>query len=140
LAEFRDRYDEMRRSGANVAALSVDEASRSEAVRRQLGLPFPILCDPSRKVVTEWGLLNPREKGGIARPAVFVIDRDMRVLFASRDRDATRVSTDSITSFLLSGTPAGSFKAHRSLVIPRFTDWFRALRNTLLFGVRSPKA
>jgi peroxiredoxin Q/BCP len=139
LAEYRDRYEKIRRSGANVAALSVDEPERSEAVRQQLQLPFPILCDTARKIVTEWGLLNQREKGGIARPAVFVIDRDMRVLFASLDNDVTRVPTDTVVSFLLSEMPASPSKARRSLVIPRLTDWFRAIRNTLRFGVRSPK-
>jgi peroxiredoxin len=139
LAEYRDRYDEIRPSGANVAALSVDEPARSEAVRQELRLPFAILCDTARKVVTEWGLLNPREKGGIARPAVFVIDRDMRVLFASLDNDATRVPTDTVVGFLLSGKPAGPLQARRSLVIPRLTDWSRAIRNTLRFGMRSPK-
>ncbi len=138
MAEYRDRYDEIRSSGANVAALSVDESARSEAVRRELQLPFPILCDTARKVVTEWGLLM-REKGGIARPAVFVIDRDMRVLFASLDNDAARVSTDTVVGFLLSGKPAGPLKARRSLIIPRPTDWFRAIRNTLRFGTRWSK-
>jgi peroxiredoxin len=138
LAEYRERYDEIRRSGANVAALSVDEPARSEAVRQELQLPFPILCDTARKVVTDWGLLK-REKGGIARPAVFVIDRDMRVLFASLDNDATRVPTDTVVGFLLSGKPAGPLQARRSLVIPRLTDWSRAIRNTLRFGMRSPK-
>jgi peroxiredoxin len=139
LAEYRDRYDQIHRSGANIAALSVDEPVRSEAVRQQLQLPFPILCDTARKVVAEWGLLNPQEKGGIARPAVFVIGRDRRVRFASVDHDAARVPTDMVVGFLLSEKPAGSLKARRSLVIPRLTDWFRAIRNTLRFGVRSPK-
>jgi peroxiredoxin len=138
LAEYRDRYDQIRQTGTNFAALSVDEPERSEAVRQQLQLPFPILCDTGRKVVTEWGLLNPREKGGIARPAVFVIGRDMRVLFASMDNDATRVPTDTLVSFLLSGAPSGSPTARRSLVVPRLTDWFRAIRNAFRFGMRSP--
>jgi peroxiredoxin len=111
LAEYRDHYDQIRQSSANVSGLSVDESTRSEAVRLELQLPFPILCDTARKVVTEWGLLNPREKGGIARPAVFVIDSDRRIRFASLDNDATRVSTDLVVNFLLSGMPAGSLKA-----------------------------
>jgi peroxiredoxin len=139
LAEYRDQYDEIRRSGANVAALSVDEPTRSAAVRQQLRLPFPILCDPARKIVTEWGLLNPREKGGIARPSVFVIDRDMRVHFASLDHDATRIPTETVVSFVLSGMPASPLRARRGLVIPRLKDWFRAIGNTLRFGLRSPK-
>jgi len=139
LAEYRDRYEEILRCGGNVAALSVDEPERSEAVRQQLQLPFLLLCDTARKVVTEWSLLNPREKGGIAKPAVFVIDRDMRLLLASLDHDVARVPTDTVVSFLLSGTPSSSSKVRRSLVIPRLTDWIRAIRNTLRFGVRSPK-
>jgi len=139
LAEYRDRYDEIRRSGANVAAVSVDEPTRSEAARQQLHVSFPVLCDTSRKAVTEWGLLNPREKGGIARPSVFVIDRDMRIRFASLDSDAARARTDTVVSFVLSGMSADFARAHRGLVIPRLGDWFRAVRNTLRFGIRSPK-
>jgi peroxiredoxin len=139
LAEYRDRYGEIQRSGGSVAAVSVDEPGRSEVVRQQLRLPFPLLCDPARKVITPWGLLNEREKGGIAKPSVFVIDRDMRVRFASLDRDATRVPTDTVVNFLVSGMPATSLKPRRGLVIPRLADWFRAVRNALRFGVRSPK-
>jgi peroxiredoxin len=61
LADYRDHYGEIRASGADVVAVSVDPQEASEAVRWDLRLPFMILCE-------EWGIHNPRERGGIAKP------------------------------------------------------------------------
>ena len=47
---------EIRALGADVAALSVDSAERSAALRAELRLPFPILGDTARRVVREWEL------------------------------------------------------------------------------------
>ena len=66
MAEYRDRYEELRRLGVEVAALSVDPPGASERLRSELRLPFPILCDPERRVIACWGLLNSREHGGVA--------------------------------------------------------------------------
>jgi hypothetical protein len=57
----------------------VDAPEKSEAVRQQLRLPFPILSDRERRVVQEWDIYNPKEKGGIARPAVFILAPDRTV-------------------------------------------------------------
>lgn len=57
-----------------MVAVSVDAPETSEALRVQLSLPFRILCDTERRVVRDWDLYDARERGGIAKPAVFVID------------------------------------------------------------------
>jgi peroxiredoxin len=140
LAEYRDLHESFRRAGTDLAAIAVDEPRRSEAVRQELGLPFPILCDTRRELISAWDLLNAREKGGIAKPAVFVIDRERRVRFASVDRDAVRVPGAAVLEFLLGGmTKTMPERGLRRLSIPLFADWFRALRNTFRFGLRSPK-
>lgn len=140
MAEYRDRYESIRKAGADIAAVAVDEPAPSEAVRQELGLPFPILCDTRRELITAWGLLNAGEKGGIAKPAVFVIDRERRVRFRSVDRDAVRVPAGAVLEFLLSGmAKTMPERGLRRLAIPLFADWFRALRNTVRFGLRSPK-
>jgi alkyl hydroperoxide reductase subunit AhpC len=61
---------------------------RAEAMRAQLKLPFPILCEPQREVITAWGLLNSAERGGIGYPAVFIIDGSRTVRYRSLDRTA----------------------------------------------------
>ena len=81
-------------------AVCVDPPIKSEAVRRELRLPFPILCDTQRRVIKDWGIYNPKEKGGIAKPAVFVIDRDRTVQYAKVDDVATRVPASEIVRIL----------------------------------------
>ncbi|MGH9395615.1 MAG: hypothetical protein ACRD18_02020, partial [Terriglobia bacterium] len=87
----------------------------------------PILCDTQRGVVTAWGILNEKERGGIAVPSVFIIDRDLQVRFASVDRMAARVPASAVANFLISGMqPARAATRHR--VFPHLKDWLRALR------------
>ena len=136
MAEYRDRHAEIRALGADLAALSVDDAARSEPLRLQLGLRFPILCDSRREVVRSWDLYNEREKGGIAIPAVFVVDRDRRVRYRSIDATARRVSAEHVLRFLREGTLAGP--AHRAWVRAGFVDFARAVANMIRRGVRAP--
>lgn len=139
MAEYRDHYEEIRRAGASVAAIAVDPPGRSEAVRRELGLPFPILCDTQRRVVEDWDVFNPREKGGIARPAVFLLHSDRTVRFCSVDKEMARVPVAEIVRLLRSGATARPAEIQRKAYWPGLRDWFRALRNMLRLGVRSPK-
>ena len=64
---------EIRTAGASVVAVSVDAPDKSEALRVDLPLPFSLLCDTERRVVRDWGIYNSGEKGGIAKPAVFIL-------------------------------------------------------------------
>jgi len=117
-----------------VAAIAVDDPARSEPVRRELRLPFPILCDTRREVVRAWGLFNAKERGGIAYPAVFVVDRERIVRWRSLDRLASRVDTGAVVAFLREGGPPSP----RRLVIPRPGDFVRALRNMIARGSKTP--
>jgi len=128
LADYRDHYTEIRAAGADVVAVSIDPLAKSEALRRELRLPFPILCDIERRVVKDWGIYNPKERGGIAKPAVFVIDRDQTVQYSKIDDVATRVPASEIVR-ILRGT--GRREAQRKLYIPRLSDFVRAIRNML---------
>jgi peroxiredoxin len=140
LAEYRDRFAELASLGFGLAALSVDEPRRSRALIAQLQLPFALLCDPDREVVRTYGLLNEHEKGGIAYPATFVLDRDRTVRFRSLDRTASRVRLDELLSFLRLGidsTPPAT--PARAKIIPRFREFIRVIGNVIRYGVRSPK-
>ncbi len=126
--------------GFGLAALSVDEPQRSRALVAQLQLPFPLLCDSEREVVRAYGLFNEKEKGGIAYPATFVLDRDRIVRFRSLDRTASRVNLDELFSFLRRGIDsAPPTTPTRSKIVPRLREFIRVTGNAIRYGVRSPK-
>ncbi len=83
-------------AGYRLVALSVDEPQRTEHLRRSLSLPFPILCDVGRQVVRDWDLFNPREKGGIAVPATFVLDSERCVRLSSVEDVRHRAGPDEV--------------------------------------------
>ncbi len=140
LAEYRDHAAAFHDAGFDLAALAVDEPARSEAVRRQYELPFPILCDTRREVIQAWGVVNRKEKGGIAEPAVFALDRDRRVLVSSVDGEFIRVGALALLEFLRSRSAAADSLAPRKhFVFATFGDYWRAVRGALRFGVRSPR-
>jgi peroxiredoxin len=64
LADYSEHLDEFRAAGAELVAISVDDAARSETVRHEFGIKFPLLGDTGREVVKKYGLLNSGEKGG----------------------------------------------------------------------------
>ncbi|HTW24791.1 MAG TPA: redoxin domain-containing protein, partial [Candidatus Baltobacteraceae bacterium] len=64
MAEYRDVWPRIRGAGADIAAVAVDPPERAEAVRRQLELNFPILCDTKREVVRAWNVFEPEQFGG----------------------------------------------------------------------------
>jgi peroxiredoxin len=133
LAEYRDLYPSLRAAGANLAVISVDSPEKSEFVRRNLNLPFPILSDSRRDVVRTWDILNVREKGGIAKPAVFIFAPDRTVRFASVDQVASRVPANEILRQRSQQFPNST--AGRKTQIPGPGVFLRALRNALRMGV-----
>ena len=124
--------------GADVAALSVDSQARSEGVRAELALPFPILCDSARTVVRGWDLYHAKEMGGIAIPGVFVVGPDLRVRYRSIDDTAKRVSTEGVLRFLRGEAPEVEIARERVRV--GIGDFVRAIRNAIRRGLRTPDA
>jgi peroxiredoxin len=141
LAEYRDALSELAARDAGFVGLSVDPPDRSEALRRSLRLPYPLLCDTGRRVVEDWDLFNREEMGGIAYPAVFVLDRDLTVLYRSLDRTASRVSTEAVLTFLSDrSTASGAAREMRRRILrPRLSEFALALRNMLRYGMKSPR-
>jgi peroxiredoxin len=125
--DYREHYQEIRATGASVVAVSVDAPDKSEVLRHELRLPFPILCDMERRVIREWDMYNPRERGGIAKPAVFVVEHDRTVRYGSVDAVATRVPASEIVRILQA--VAEGQPVRRKVYIPRLAEWFRAIRN-----------
>ena len=139
MAEYRDRYPELKAAGVELAAISVDDATRSAPMKAELELPFPILCDSKRELIVKWGLLNRAEMGGIAYPAVFAIDRDLVVRFRSLDRTAQRAAVGQVADAVRAtaqGGPLGTEITRRRLR-PGLM-FLPALLNALRRGVRTP--
>jgi peroxiredoxin len=128
LADYRDHWDEIRAAGGNVVAVSVDPPARSQSVRRGLHLPFLILCDTEKRLIQDWDLYNPGEKGGIAKPAVFLIGSDRAVRYRSVDTVTTRVPASEVVRMLTSPADAAEQVRHK-VYIPRLGDWARAIAN-----------
>lgn len=129
MADYREHYLEIRSAGANVVAVSVDAPDKSEALRGHLSLPFPILCDTERRVVRDWGIYNSREKGGIAKPAVFIIDPSHVVRFAAVDTVVRRVAVADIVSLLQNAAKAQPVR--RRVHVPLLSEWISAIRNSI---------
>lgn len=127
MADYRDHYDAIRAAGADLVAISVDTPAQSEVLRRDLALPFPILSDADRRVVQDWDIYNPREHGGIAKPAVFNIDRDRSVRYVQVDTVARRAPASEILRLLR--TP--DIVPQRRVCIPHVADIVRSLRNMI---------
>jgi peroxiredoxin len=127
LADYREHYLEIRSAGASVVVVSVDAPDQSEALRVHLSLPFPILCDTEHRVVRDWGIYNSEEKGGIAKPAVFIIDPSQVVRYASVDGVVRRVPAAEIVSLLKNAERGGAVR--RKAYIPLFSEWKSAIRN-----------
>lgn len=125
--------------GGQVAALSVDDPTRAEAMHAELQLNFPVLCDSQREVITAWGLLNSGEKGGIAYPAVFVIDPERKVRYRSLDRTASRVSTAEVVAFLKNGLTGATEQPRLHVIWPGLSTLVTALRSAFRHGVRVKK-
>lgn len=139
MADYSEHLADFRATGAELVAISVDDAARTEPVRQELGIKFPLLCDTSREVVKKYGLLNSGEKGGIAFPASFVIDRDRVVRFRALEQVASRVNVDQLLELLRElgrGAEPQTKPRHRG-VFPGLM-FLRATMNALRHGVRSP--
>ena len=129
MADYRDHYDAIRAAGADLVWVSVDPPARSAALRRALDLPFTILSDEDRQVARDWDIYNARERSGIARPALFVIDRDRAVRYSHLDAVATRVPASEVVRLLRS--PAGDVHLEGKVYIPTPADFVRAIGNHL---------
>ena len=117
----------------------MDDAARAEPSARSSALKFPLLCDTRREVVNAYGLLNSGEKGGIAFPASFVIDRERVVRFRALEDVASRVSVDQLLGLVreLGSGAEPQTKPRKRGVFPGVM-FLRATMNALRHGVRSP--
>ncbi len=81
---MQSSLEEIRAADGDVVAICVDPIERNAEVVDKLGLEFPILADTELEAINAYGLLHESgsmEGGDIARPAVFIVDRDGSIAF-----------------------------------------------------------
>jgi len=69
---FRDEWQQLQASGAQVIGVSVDSVESHAAFKKEHQLPFPLLSDPEGKVLAKYGV--PRSPKGYASRTTFIID------------------------------------------------------------------
>jgi peroxiredoxin len=60
------------------------------------GARFEILSDADRKTIVNYGILNAEERGGIAKPATFIVDKEGRIRFVYVGKDGGDRPEDSL--------------------------------------------
>jgi glutaredoxin-dependent peroxiredoxin len=78
LCTLRDDFAPLRSANAQVFGISVDTPFALKAFHSEQKLPFPLLSDFNKDVIRAYGVYNEDMIGlkGIARRAVFVLDKD----------------------------------------------------------------
>jgi len=81
-------YDKIKRAGGELIAVSVDEKSFAWSMAQTTGAKFQILSDAEKKTITEYGIVNAAEHGGISHPSIFVVDKQGRIRYMHVGKDA----------------------------------------------------
>lgn len=77
-------------------AISSDQQSFAWSMGQTTGARFQILSDADKKVITSYGILNPAEHGGVAHPAIFIVDREGKIRFLHVGKDPQDRPSDEI--------------------------------------------
>jgi peroxiredoxin len=134
LADYQRHLGEFAALDTAVVGVSVDEAVRSERVRRQFGLTFPILCDPSRQTIQAWGLRDPGDRRDLALPTTVVVEQDGTLGMVAFDGVRFRTTLDAVLDRLRTG-PAAPWRPLRWVQAwPWY--WARCIANVGRFGMK----
>ena len=74
---FRDHWKELQKAGVVVLGVSADGAASHAKFAAKYKLPFPLLSDPERKVMTAWGaygdkVMYGKKTKGVIRSTVWI--------------------------------------------------------------------
>jgi thioredoxin-dependent peroxiredoxin len=74
---FRDYWKELQKAGVVVLGVSADGAASHKKFAAKYKLPFPLLSDPDRKVMTAWGaygdkMMYGKKTKGVIRSSVWI--------------------------------------------------------------------
>ncbi|WP_433506433.1 thioredoxin-dependent thiol peroxidase [Pseudonocardia halophobica] len=81
--DFRDNLAELNDAGVDVLGISPDKPTKLATFRDKEGLTFPLLSDPDRKVLEEWGAFGEKTMYGKTVTGVirstFLVDEEGRI-------------------------------------------------------------
>ena len=80
---MQSRLDDFAEQDTEILAISVDPPERSRQLAESQGLDFRLLADPDLTVIDRFGVRHADGglDGDIARPALFILDRQGRVVW-----------------------------------------------------------
>jgi hypothetical protein len=78
--ELQGRYDDIRKLGLALIAISNDSPETLKKFADSRGIRFPLLADPASAIIRRFGILNEQQKPGtptygIPHPGTFIVDR-----------------------------------------------------------------
>ncbi|NPA07181.1 MAG: thioredoxin-dependent thiol peroxidase [Chloroflexi bacterium] len=80
---FRDLYDRFQRAGVVILGVSPDPPERHQRFKQKYALPFPLLADPERRVISVYEAWGPKRSFGKVREGVlrktYIIDPEGRI-------------------------------------------------------------
>jgi len=80
---FRDHYAALQARGAVVLGVSTDSVASHRRFKEKYGLPFPLLSDPERRIVTAYGVWKEKTLAGRlgfgTERTTFIIDEEGRI-------------------------------------------------------------
>ncbi len=91
--DFRDNLAELNDSGIDVIGISPDKPAKLAKFVADEGLTFPLLSDPEKKVLTEWGAFGEKKMYGKTVTGVirstFLVDENGTIAAAQYNVRAT---------------------------------------------------
>ena len=78
--ELQGRYDEIRRQGLGLVAISYDSSETLKRFADSRAIRFPLISDAGSAIIKRFGILNEEQKPGTAsygipHPGTFLVDR-----------------------------------------------------------------
>ncbi|MGH9525315.1 MAG: redoxin domain-containing protein, partial [Terriglobales bacterium] len=122
MAGFSKLAAQFQAAGTGLAAISADSAAALAELAAARAIPFPLLSDADRRVIRAWGLYR-RERGGIARPALFWIGADGVVRYAAEERMAARVPAGEMLELARAGANPSRALPRARWSWPGLGDW-----------------
>lgn len=79
--ELQARYDDIRKQGLGLVAISYDSPETLEKFADSRGIAFPLISDAGSAIIKRFGILNEQQEPsarsyGIPHPGTFVVDRN----------------------------------------------------------------
>ena len=93
VCSFRDDIAKLRKAGAKVVGISLDDVSSHAEFARKYHVPFPLLSDADTSVAVAYGVLKSAAGFHYARRTTFLIDPQGKIAKVYADVDPEKNST-----------------------------------------------